>query len=461
MPDGKGSGVISIQPKYELPIERVEYTSYHDDLYFPEPFVGGYSGYAYYESKSSSTVGRLHNVSEYHIGYSDVTETLGDGSKIHYHFSSRLDVPDNESLRASTQNRYYRYDGTLSSLSYPDFLEKDGLYNANDLSAFRGKLLKKTMYSPTNEQVQVQEYTYNTDERLNDYEVSIAAKPFSMVANLLYYTPCRLIEERQEDRNGVETIKLYEYNAKNLVSKQRTVQSNGDTLQLSYVYPFEKNGDLAGTSYLADLIADNQIGSPVVTVKSLRRKNATKDQVLTATKFNYNKYESIQVLKSTLAEWSINSSTATDYSLPNGSFSVKEQYLNYDKIGNITYMVDKNNIPVVYLWSFRGQYPVAEIKGATYTEVETALTASFIHALWDSASPTEADMQKVNALRTNTTLGKAQVSTYTYKPLIGLLTATDPAGLTSTYEYDALGRLLRIKDPAGKVIEDYEYNYIR
>lgn len=58
-----------------------------------------------------------------------------------------------------------------------------------------------------------------------------------------------------------------------------------------------------------------------------------------------------------------------------------------------------------------------------------------------------------------TALPKSQVTTYTHKPLMGVISSTDPAGLTTTYEYDTFGRLAKIKDPDGHVIESYEYNY--
>ncbi|GHT59968.1 hypothetical protein AGMMS50239_07850 [Bacteroidia bacterium] len=56
-------------------------------------------------------------------------------------------------------------------------------------------------------------------------------------------------------------------------------------------------------------------------------------------------------------------------------------------------------------------------------------------------------------------LPNALVTTYTYKPLVGIKTATDPRKVKITYEYDAFGRLQYIKDNAGKTIENYEYHY--
>lgn len=53
----------------------------------------------------------------------------------------------------------------------------------------------------------------------------------------------------------------------------------------------------------------------------------------------------------------------------------------------------------------------------------------------------------------------AQMTTYTYKPLIGMTSSTDPNGKTTYYEYDTFGRLSLVKDNDGKIIKKYDYHY--
>ena len=52
----------------------------------------------------------------------------------------------------------------------------------------------------------------------------------------------------------------------------------------------------------------------------------------------------------------------------------------------------------------------------------------------------------------------ALVTTYTYKPLVGIASMTDPRGVVTNYEYDGFGRLKTVTQ-AGKVIEKYDYHF--
>ncbi|MBL7750947.1 MAG: hypothetical protein JNN29_06175 [Chitinophagaceae bacterium] len=53
----------------------------------------------------------------------------------------------------------------------------------------------------------------------------------------------------------------------------------------------------------------------------------------------------------------------------------------------------------------------------------------------------------------------AQMVTYTFDPLYGMTSQTDPNNRTVYYEYDSLQRLVIVRDQFGNVVKTYEYNY--
>lgn len=111
-----------------------------------------------------------------------------------------------------------------------------------------------------------------------------------------------------------------------------------------------------------------------------------------------------------------------------------------------------------YLWSYSGQYPVAEIRNATFTQVQSALGGVDALKSFMASNPTnEIVKSKLDPLRT--ALPSASISWYTYKPLVGMTSATDPSGRTTYYEYDGFGRLKSAKDTQQKTKETFDYHY--
>ena len=62
-------------------------------------------------------------------------------------------------------------------------------------------------------------------------------------------------------------------------------------------------------------------------------------------------------------------------------------------------------------------------------------------------------------LRASNRLVDAEVTTYTYDPLIGITSIADPRGEVSYYHYDTFNRLEFIKDSTGNILKEYKYNY--
>lgn len=76
----------------------------------------------------------------------------------------------------------------------------------------------------------------------------------------------------------------------------------------------------------------------------------------------------------------------------------------------------------------------------------------------ESTSYNETNLlSALNGLRSN--FPNAYITTYTYKPLVGISSSTDENGKTTFYEYDTFNRLKSIKDHSGNILKEYNYNF--
>ena len=122
-------------------------------------------------------------------------------------------------------------------------------------------------------------------------------------------------------------------------------------------------------------------------------------------------------------------------------------YLKYDNLGNVVSMVDNSGIVKSFLWAYNGQYPAVSIEGY---EVPAGSENTIFNSFVGTNIITQA-----NSLQGNMRL----VSSYIYKPLIGVETTTAPNGIKTFFRYDGLGRLQDVKDTNGKIVKSYKYNY--
>jgi hypothetical protein len=115
-----------------------------------------------------------------------------------------------------------------------------------------------------------------------------------------------------------------------------------------------------------------------------------------------------------------------------------------------------------YIFGYNDRYPVAKLTGVKYSQlVETS--AARINAIKTKSnkiitSTNEQDLiNELNGLRTD--FPEAQITTYTYNPMIGLTSSTDPKGDVQYFFYDELNRLKEVKDKNGNKLSENQYHY--
>ena len=129
-------------------------------------------------------------------------------------------------------------------------------------------------------------------------------------------------------------------------------------------------------------------------------------------------------------------------------------YYKYDQYGNPVHAIKDGTSQIVYIWGYGGQYPVAEIRNATYSQIQSALGNITPESLSSAVTPNFTQLDDLRFL-----LQGAHVTTYTYRPLVGVSSVTDPSGRITYYNYDSLGRLESLQNDEGKLVEQYEYHY--
>lgn len=149
------------------------------------------------------------------------------------------------------------------------------------------------------------------------------------------------------------------------------------------------------------------------------------------------------------------------FQMGDGDFEKRVEYSRYNKAGKpVEVRMDDQSI--VYLWGYHSQYPIAKIENCTYNEVLAIIDQNSLEEIAAAIAPDDGQWEKVNFLRKQ--LPDAIVSTFTYQPLVGMLSETAPSGITTYYKYDKAGRLTekyRIDKQSGdkEYLENYEYKY--
>lgn len=290
----------------------------------------------------------------------------------------------------------------------------------------------------------------NTDlQSYNQYAHSTSAWAYLYPAiRPIQYNLKEKIHKQYEDNGILETVTSYEYNSKNQVIKESLVSNTKHLKTIDYRYP----SDILSNATLNMLTDANRINNPIEITQTINKQVSLLIN-------DYKLYDNIPLLSR------IKSNTGVGKTI-----EARLIYHNYDKYGNPLCISKDNATNIVYLWSYVGQYPIAEIQNANYSDVENAVKEIFKVANLNELSTKSFKVNEEPTLRANLDLLRkhallkdALITTYTYKPLVGMLTATDPRGVTTYYEYDGFGRLKEtyLKDTTGNknTIQVYDYNY--
>ena len=249
-------------------------------------------------------------------------------------------------------------------------------------------------------------------------------------------------------RNFASKRTGYKYDMKNRLVNIQTVTFGNTSLVTRTKFAKDFTDQIAGK-----MVEKNMIGIPLetITLKDEKIISGSKTQYV----FNAG-------LNAVLKKGSCTLKQVPSLTLANNySQYFEEDYTvsKYDDSGNPVEIINKDGTHDIYLWSYNGQYVVAEIKNSSYAVVNSALSSVGLTSIASLSTNTNPDKLKLDKLRSQPTLSDARITTYKFMPLIGVTQMTDASGFTTYYEYDTFGRLIRTKDLDNNMIQKNDYHY--
>ena len=236
-----------------------------------------------------------------------------------------------------------------------------------------------------------------------------------------------------------------------LLRQKHTTTSDNTSKYTTYHYPVDYSSVVLpqGEQVYDTMVTRNMI-SPVI--EQLEYNNS---RFLQSTRTNYFRWDHNMIAPIT---------RDVKYGTDSG-YETRIKFERYDDYGNPTQITTEDGVVTSYIWGYHHQYPIAMIVNEIYAHVSAAVSIAQLlelsdrdndHGLIGSGTNEDTLRSELNDLRD---IEGTMVSTYTFDPLIGITSQTDPAGHTTFYEYDPLGRLAYIRDQDGSIIKRYTYHY--
>ncbi|MEQ8336968.1 MAG: RHS repeat domain-containing protein [Cyclobacteriaceae bacterium] len=232
-------------------------------------------------------------------------------------------------------------------------------------------------------------------------------------------------------------------------------ESNNSVTKTKYLYPHDLVS-VEQSLLLQELIDINNISQPIVTETFLDNVKTTETHVA---------YDKSSLTGNIILPAEVHAKTGiTDINITTTN-DLKIKYYQYDEKGKPLEIGKANDIHTSFIWGYNNTYPVAKLINVAYNSIPTSTintiqnlsNLDYDHCYAGESCAEENLRAGLNSLRAQ--FPDASITVYTYDPLVGMTSQTDPNGQTIYFSYDDLGRLQSITDFEGNHLSKTDYHY--
>lgn len=254
-----------------------------------------------------------------------------------------------------------------------------------------------------------------------------------------------------------------------LPSRTETSRSNQDLLVSFTSYPLDY---ASGTTFIDDMNAGNLISYPIEKVSYTQSPSnvvhITGGTISTYKSGGRGWIDEVLALQTTapIASAGFKFSTAAMGAVPplaiSASYAADSRYAtdftmnNYDSRGNLRQYTFRSGLSTCYLWAYNQQYPIAEIRNADFATIESILGTGAISTM-ENSNPGKVDIDAFLA-PLKIALPQAHILSFSYIPLVGIVSSTDAKGMSTYFEYDEFQRLRHVKNDNGDILKSNVYH---
>ena len=420
-----------------------------------------------------------------YVGYDKVIETWGStdntaqqsggsGSQTNGNIGSVLYdyycVPQTCNSVSIAPCRIDPYNGSLKSITYKDV---------------NGNLVKREEY----------EYIQGVIDPIREYGVMVEKNSDGYLPKdwILHFYPIRTSRvdllsktvklKDQVTANWLTTVTEYDYYSNGLLKEETFTDSDGDQLITSYLYPQQLT---SSSAVYTSMVTGNAINYPIE--KKVKKDDGSALTTLYQQTNNYAQFGSHILLD--------NVESAFDGNTLEQVVDVVE----YDVYNNAIEVVNRSGIHRSKLYGQEGSLLLADVTNAHHdqfyyegfestgylnSEARAGLgcfsgsscnlswsppdSEDYIIEYWQLNGSSEWEYHTAAYTGSLTLAGPvdeiriypvgAEMTTYTYDPLVGLTSINDARGYIQQYEYDDQKRLQHTYDEDGNILTRYEYRY--